>query len=48
MLEISGADLGEAPLISSDIPPAADGAIVVSSLSYGEYAVRNLDYERGV
>ena len=48
LLEISGPGLTEGPLYSSNIPPADDGTIVLPALPYGDYNVRNLDYESGI
>lgn len=48
VLEVSGPGLKEGPLYSSNIPPADDGTIVLPSLPYGDYTVRNLDFEAGV
>jgi hypothetical protein len=48
LLEVSGPGLDEGPLYSSNIPPADDGTIVLPALPYGDYTVRNLDYESGV
>ena len=48
LLEISGPGLTDGPLYSSSIPPADDGTIVLPALPYGDYTVRNLDFETGV
>ena len=47
LLEISGTGLS-GPLYSSDIPPADDGTIILPALPFGDYVVRNLDFETGI